>query len=268
MSKRCIARELRTLTREYPVVTVLGPRQAGKTTLVKSVLKGYAYSNLEAPDVRELAFHDPRAYLAQFSGSVILDEIQRVPELLSYIQAIVDEEPRKGRFVLTGSHQLRLREAVTQSLAGRTSILTLYPLSLTELESAGRSVGPFEEVAFLGFLPRLHAESLRPVPFHSNYYQTYVERDVRQLIQLKDAALFEKMMKLVAGRTGQLMDYASLANDVGVDAKTIRHGLSILEASFVLFNLQWAGLQIERRCGSTSFSSGFAADRMSILSPL
>jgi uncharacterized protein len=237
MIKRDIVRELRALVGEYPVVTVLGPRQAGKTTLVKMALKGYAYSNLETPDVRDLAIRDPRAYLAQFSGPVILDEIQRAPELLSYIQVIVDEEKRNGRFVLTGSHQLRLREAVTQSLAGRTSILTLYPLSLTELESAGHSAGRFEDVAFRGFLPRLHAESLRPVPFHSNYYQTYVERDVRQLIQLKDAALFEKTMKLVAGRTGQLMDCSSLANDVGVDAKTIRHWLSILEASFVLFKL-------------------------------
>ncbi len=166
-----------------------------------------------------------------------MDEIQRAPELLSYIQTIVDEEMLNGRFVLTGSHQLRLREAVTQSLAGRTAILTLYPLSLSELESASPSNRSFEEVAFRGFLPRLHAESLRPVPFHSNYYQTYVERDVRQLIQLKDAALFEKTMKLVAGRTGRLMDYTSLANDVGVDAKTIRHWLSILEASFVLFKL-------------------------------
>lgn len=237
MIKRTMARELRTLIQEYPVVTVLGPRQAGKTTLVKAVLKGYAYSNLEEPDVRELAIQDPRAYLARYPGPVILDEIQRVPELLSYIQAIVDGEKRNGRFVLTGSHQLRLREAVTQSLAGRTSILTLYPLSLAELESAGQSAGGFEAAAFRGFLPRLHAESLRITPFHSNYYQTYVERDVRQLIQLKDAALFEKTMKLVAGRTGQLMDYASLANDVGVDAKTIRHWLSILEASFVLFKL-------------------------------
>ena len=237
MIKRTMARELRTLIQEYPVVTVLGPRQAGKTTLVKAVLKGYAYSNLEEPDVRELAIQDPRAYLARYPGPVILDEIQRVPELLSYIQAIVDGEKRNGRFVLTGSHQLRLREAVTQSLAGRTSILTLYPLSMEELGAAGQPVGAFEDAAFRGFLPRLHAETLRPVPFHSNYYQTYVERDVRQLIQLKDAALFEKTMKLVAGRTGQLMDYASLANDVGVDAKTIRHWLSILEASFVLFKL-------------------------------
>lgn len=232
-----MARELRTLIREYPVVTVLGPRQAGKTTLVKMALKGYAYSNLEVPDVRELANRDPRAYLAQFPGPVILDEIQRAPDLLSYIQAMVDEEKRNGRFVLTGSHQLRLREAVSQSLAGRTAILMLYPLSMVELESVGPASGRFEEWAFRGFLPRLHAKSLRPVPFHSNYYQTYVERDVRQLIHLKDAALFEKMMKLVAGRTGQLMDYTSLANDVGVDAKTVRNWLSILEASFVLFKL-------------------------------
>ena len=225
------------LTGEYPVVTLLGPRQAGKTTLAKGVLKGYAYSNLEVPETREMAIHDPRAYLAQFPGKVILDEIQRVPELLSYIQAIVDEKKQNGRFVLTGSHQLRVREAVTQTLAGRTAILTLLPLSITELDAAGLKYGEFEQYAFRGFLPRVHAESLRPTTAYSNYYQTYVERDVRQLIQLKDAATFEKMMKLVAGRTGQLMDCTSLAGDVGVDTKTIRNWLSILEASFILFKL-------------------------------
>jgi len=237
MIKRILAKELRNLTGEYPVVTLLGPRQAGKTTLAKMVLKGYAYSNLEVPETREFAKQDPRAYLAQFSGNVILDEIQRVPELLSYIQALVDEEKRNGRFVLTGSHQLRLREAITQSLAGRTAILTLLPLSVAELTAAKLDYGDFEEYAFRGFLPRVHAESIRPSTMYSNYYQTYVERDVRQLIHLKDASTFEKMMKLVAGRTGQLMDYASLAGDVGVDAKTIRNWLSILEASYILFKL-------------------------------
>lgn len=234
---RRISDELLTLTKEYPVVTILGPRQAGKTTLAQTVLAGYAYSNLELPEVRELAQSDPKAYLAQFPSMTIIDEIQRVPSLLSYIQVIVDEEKVNGRFVLTGSHQLQVREAITQSLAGRTAILNLLPFSIAELTAAGRRFDTFEAYAFHGFLPRIYDQSLRPTTAYSNYYQTYVERDVRQLIRLKDITLFEKLLKLLAGRVGQLLDYSSLANDVGVDAKTIRSWLSILEASFLIFRL-------------------------------
>jgi uncharacterized protein len=237
MIPRHITAELKRLLAEYPVVTVLGPRQAGKTTLTKAVLPDFDYSNLEIPDVRDLAQHDPRAYLGQFSGPVILDEIQRVPHLLSYIQARVDEDRRNGQFVLTGSHQLQIRAAITQSLAGRTAILTLYPLSLGELAESGILLGRFEDYAYRGFLPRIYDQSQRPTVAYANYYQTYVERDVRQLIQLKDAAAFEKLMKLMAGRVGQLIDYGSLAADVGADAKTIKNWLSILEASFLLFKL-------------------------------
>lgn len=237
MIKREIEEELWLLAREYPVVTILGPRQAGKTTLTRMVFPEAAYSNLEIPEEREKALGDPKAYLAQFPATVILDEIQRAPDLLSYIQGIVDEEEQCGRFILTGSHQLRVREAVSQSLAGRTAILNLLPLSISELQAAGLDAGSFEETIFRGFLPRVCTRALRPTTAYSNYYQTYVERDVRQLIHLKDVTLFEKLLKLMAGRTGQLVDYASLANDVGVDSKTIKNWLSILEASFVLFKL-------------------------------
>ncbi len=237
MIHRQISNELIQLLNEYPVVTVLGPRQAGKTTLVKTVLTDHAYSNLEIPDIREWAEQDPRAYLNQFTGPVIIDEIQRVPKLLSYIQGLVDEEKIPGRFVLAGSHQLRLREAITQSLAGRTAILKLLPLSIMELEDAGITFPCFEDYIFHGFLPAIYDRNMRPRTAYANYYQTYVERDLRQIIQLKDASSFEKMMKLMAGRTGQLIDYSSLAGDVGVDAKTIKHWLSILEASFLLFKL-------------------------------
>ena len=234
---RQIKKELRTLIKEYPVVTILGPRQAGKTTLAKKVLKDYEYSNLEDPETRSLAESDPKAYLNQFGKKVILDEIQRVPELLSYIQVESDAHPINGRYVLTGSHQLSLREAITQSLAGRTAILNLLPLSIAELQEAGVESNGFTEACFIGFLPRVYEQSQRPSTAYANYYQTYVERDVRQLIQLKDQTLFEKMLKLMAGRVGQLMDYSSLANDVGVDSKTIRHWISILEASFIVFKL-------------------------------
>jgi predicted AAA+ superfamily ATPase len=235
--RRDIEAELHQLLGEYPIVTVLGPRQAGKTTLVQYALNDYAYCNLESPEIRQYALDDPRAFLAQFRGKVILDEIQRVPELLSYLQLIVDEEGRNGRFVLTGSHQLALREAITQSLAGRTSILTLMPLSIGELARAGITFPCFEDYVYQGFLPRIYDQEQRPSPAYSNYYQTYVERDVRQLVNLKDLSLFDKFMKLLAGRAGQLMDYSALANAVGVSANTVKHWLSILEASFVVFKL-------------------------------
>jgi predicted AAA+ superfamily ATPase len=237
MITRAITPELVTLLGEYPVVTILGPRQAGKTTLARYGLEGFAYSNLESPEVREFARADPRAYLAQFRERVIIDEIQHVPELLSYLQVQVDEDPRKGRFILTGSHQMEVRQAITQSLAGRTAILNLLPLSIAELAGAGVRFDSFADYALHGFLPRIHDQGQRPTTAYSNYYQTYVERDVRQIVRLKDASLFEKLMRLLAGRVGQLVDYSSLANDVGVDAKTIRHWISILEASFLLFKL-------------------------------
>lgn len=234
---RDIVSELATLLTEYPVVTILGPRQAGKTTLAKTALKNYAYVNLEDPENREIAQHDPKAFLAQFPNKVIIDEIQRVPDLLSYIQVEIDANPGNGRFVLTGSHQLSLREAISQSLAGRTAILNLLPFSINELQSDGIQFERFEDYCFTGFMPRIYEQKQRPTIAYANYYQTYVERDVRQLIQLKDVSLFEKMIKLIAGRAGQIFDYSSLANDVGVDSKTIRHWISILEASFILFKL-------------------------------
>lgn len=237
MIHRHITAELLQLLREYPVVTLLGPRQAGKTTLAKGALADYAYANLEIPEVRRFATEDPKAFLGQFQGNVILDEIQRQPELLSYLQAEVDTRRRNGQFVLTGSHQLALREAITQSLAGRTAILNLHPFSIAELSAAGITLDTAEDYIYRGFLPRIYDQHQRPTQAYSNYYQTYVERDVRQLIQLKDFALFEKFIKLLAGRVGQLMDYTSLANDVGVSATSIKSWLSILEASFVVYKL-------------------------------
>ena len=223
---------------EFPIVTVLGPRQAGKTTLVKAVLPKYGYVNLEDPQVRAVAEEDPQAFLKQLGFKVIFDEIQRAPHLLSYIQVLVDKHDEPGQFVLTGSHQPQLKEAITQTLAGRTGILQLLPLTIGELNTAGIQFNDFEAYVLSGFLPRVHVRRQRPQTAYAAYFQTHVERDVRQLINLKDSGLFEKFMKLLAGRVGQLLDYASLGNDVGVDGKTIRHWLSVLEASFIVFRLQ------------------------------
>lgn len=238
MITRDIQNELLNLLKEYPIVTILGPRQAGKTTLATSVLKEYDYCNLEIPENREFATNDPKAFLKQLKNKVILDEIQRTPLLLSYIQAIVDKNKINGQFILTGSHQLELKEAVAQSLAGRTSILNLLPLSINELTNAKIQFPVFENYAYHGFLPRVYDQNQRPTQAYSNYYQTYVERDVRQLINLKNVGVFEKFLKLLAGRASQIVDYTSLGNDIGVSSKTIKEWLSILEASFIIYKLE------------------------------
>ncbi|MGI9318112.1 MAG: ATP-binding protein [bacterium] len=237
MISRDLSRELLQQLKEYPVVTLLGPRQAGKTTLARELLKDFAYVSLETPDILAFAKDDPRGFLAQYPIKTIFDEIQRAVHLISYLQGIVDESGQAGQFVLTGSHQLELRAAITQSLAGRTGILHLLPFSITELAAAEITFDSFEEYIFTGFLPRVYDQNQRPNTAYSNYYQTYIERDVRQIIQLKDASLFDKFMRLLAGRSGQVINYQSLASDVGVDGKTIKEWLSILEASFVIFKL-------------------------------
>ena len=232
-----MANELRIQLEEFPIVTVLGPRQAGKTTLARMELPDFEYVTLEDPETRTIAEEDPRAFLKRHGAKTIFDEIQRAPHLLSYLQTIVDASAVNGQFVLTGSHQLELRQAISQSLAGRTGVLYLLPLSIPELHAANIAFDSFEDYLFHGFLPRVHAQKQRPRSAYASYYQTYVERDVRQLIQLKDASQFEKFMKLMAGRIGQLINFQSLGNDVGADAKTIKHWLSILEASFIVFKL-------------------------------
>ena len=237
MIPRKITSELLLQLNEYPIVTVLGPRQAGKTTLVKAALPDYRYVSLENPETRQIATEDPKAFLKRHTGKVIFDEIQRTPHLLSYLQEIVDQNQRNGQFVLTGSHQLELRAAITQSLAGRTGMLHLLPLSIAELDAVGIQFESFADYIYQGFMPRIYDQQQRPNTAYANYYQTYVERDVRQLIHLKDASLFEKFIKLLAGRAGQIINYQSLANDVGVDNKTIKQWLSILEASFIVFKL-------------------------------
>ncbi len=237
MIPRVQKKELLTQLKEFPIVTVLGPRQAGKTTLARSSLPDFDYVTLEDPQTLEIAKEDPIRFLHQHRRKVIFDEIQRAPHLLSYLQGIVDEDGVNGQFVLTGSHQLELNPAVTQSLAGRTGILYLLPLSIVELDGAGHKRESFEEYLLRGFLPRVRAHDQRPRVAYASYYQTYVERDVRQLIRLKDADLFKRFMKLLAGRVGQLVNLASLGNDTGIDAKTVRHWLSILEASFIVFKL-------------------------------
>jgi predicted AAA+ superfamily ATPase len=237
MIKREIATELRQLAKSYPIVTIIGPRQSGKTTLAKTEFSSYKYCSLENPDLRQFAQNDPRAFLKEYSAYVIFDEIQRVPELLSYLQEIVDNKNEKGLFILTGSHQLKLRAEITQSLAGRTAILTLLPLTINEVLTTCK-ITDRDELIYRGFFPRIYNDDLNPTKAFANYYQTYIERDVRQLIQLKNISLFEKFLKLLAGRVGQVVNLSSLSNDVGVTSTTLQEWLSVLEASFIIFKLE------------------------------
>jgi len=235
----------------YPVVTVLGPRQSGKTTLCRMAFPDKPYVNLEQPDVREFAQQDPKAFLAQFPDGAVLDEIQNVPSLLSWIQVLTDTDPRKGRFILTGSHQLQVSAQVTQSLAGRTAVLELLPLSLFELAKASDlpSGEPADANVLMlqGGYPRIHAQGMPPEVMLSDYFATYVERDVRQLINLRHLREFGQCVRLLAGRTGQLLNQSSLGNEVGVSSNTITQWLSILEASFLVFSLAPWSVNIGKR---------------------
>lgn len=236
MITRNITEELVQSAAEYPVVTILGPRQSGKTTLVQMTFPDKPYAALENPDVRAAAEADPRGFLGQMAGGGILDEIQRLPALLSYLQGIVDKSRRSGRFILTGSHQPRLHEAISQSLAGRTAMLTLWPFSLGELRNYKSKWTPFELIV-RGCYPRLHEEGLETRRFYNGYLQTYVERDVRALIQLRDLGQFQKFLTLLAGRVGQIVNLSSLSNDVGVSSTTIKNWITVLKASYVVFEL-------------------------------
>jgi uncharacterized protein len=233
---RDITEELRRSAAEYPIVTILGPRQSGKTTLARMTYPEKPYFSLEDPDIRIAAEADPRAFLGNISNGGILDEIQRLPMLLSYLQGMADNDIRRGRFILTGSHQPKLHEAITQSLAGRTTLLTLWPFSLSELRHYSANYDPYDLIVH-GSFPRLHEEKLEPRRFFNGYLQTYVERDVRALIQLQDLSQFQRFLFLLAGRTGQVVNYTALANDIGVTSTTIKKWIGVLQASYIVFEL-------------------------------
>ncbi len=252
MIKRHLEEKLLTLAGTFPVVTITGPRQSGKTTLVRWAFAGYDYVSLEDPDEREFAREDPRGFLRRFSRGVILDEIQKTPHLLSYIQGIVDRNTRPGQFILTGSNQFLLMNKISQSLAGRTALLYLLPFSLREIISTSsedpyhaedisvcsRPRAPIEEVLFKGFYPPIHDRNLNPHDWLSGYYQTYIERDVREVLNIGNLDAFQRFIRLCAARAGQLLNLSSLATDAGISHTTARAWLSVLQASFILYSLQ------------------------------
>lgn len=236
MYARKISSTLKQLAEGFPVVAITGPRQSGKTTLARSVFPNKPYINLEAPDIRLEAESDPRRFLSQFRDGAILDEVQNVPSLFSYIQVIVDENEKKGEFILTGSHQFSFHNGLSQSLAGRVALLSLLPMSVEELQQAGINYS-INEFMLRGGYPRIYKDGLNPTTVYRSYYQTYLERDVRALIALKDLSQFQKFIRLCAGRVGQLLNLSSLSNDVGVSLPTIKHWISVLEASYLLIRI-------------------------------
>ncbi|RME64828.1 MAG: ATP-binding protein, partial [Nitrospirae bacterium] len=251
MIKRHLEPKLIELARTFPVVTVTGPRQSGKTTLVKWAFPEYDYVSLEDPDEREFATEDPRGFLRRFSKGVVFDEVQKTPHLLSYIQGIVDSNPKAGQFILTGSNQFRLLNKISQSLAGRTAILYLLPFSFREILGyppedpctlKTKKINPqgwsLEEVLFKGFYPPIHDRSLPPHAWLSGYHQTYIERDVREVLNIGNLDTFHRFIRLCATRAGQLLNLSSLAVDAGISHTTARTWLSVLQASFILYTLQ------------------------------
>lgn len=238
MIQRTIEKHISSLMNEYFSVSIFGPRQCGKTTLAKNLFPSFSYANLEDMNVRSLAKNDPEEFFTRFPEPVIIDEIQRVPELLSTVQVRIDKNQKKGLYLITGSQQISLKSSITQSLAGRTAIVQMLPLSISELYSANIKLDRDSQL-ISGFMPFLYAESGHsPFEYYKNYVNTYLERDIVQIAAVHDLIRFEKFMRLLAGRVGQLVNNSILATEVGVSSTTIGSWLSILEASHVIYTLK------------------------------
>lgn len=238
MIPRAARGPLLKFARGYPVLAVTGPRQSGKTTLVRAVFPKKAYVSLEDPDRLSHATEDPRGFLGGYPDGVVLDEAQRCPPLFSYLQSRVDRDGRSGLFVLTGSQQFGLLSGITQSLAGRVALIQLLPFSIDELRRGGREFRSVEEMLFRGLFPPVHDRDLAPSPWYSNYVMTYVERDVRQLVNVRELGTFQRFLRMCAARTGQLLNLSGLANDCGITHNTARSWISVLQASYIVFLLR------------------------------
>lgn len=238
MIYRKASEKLLELATYFKVVAVVGPRQSGKTTLVRSIFPHKPYISLEDPDRRRYAIEDPRGFLGDFPEGAILDEVQRTPELFSYLQGIVDDKPTTCQFILTGSNNFLLQQSITQSLAGRVGYLQLLPFQLAEIYSKEQEVPDEDSLMLKGGFPPIYQPGIPTYLWYPNYLRTYIERDVRQVKNISDLIVFERFIRLLAGRVGQELNLSSLGNEVGVDSKTIQSWVGILESSFLIYLLR------------------------------
>jgi len=238
MIHRHLSEILTNIIKKMPVITLTGPRQSGKTTLVKQCFSDYTYLNLEETDKKEMALTDPRLFFETYKGNLIIDETQNVPEIFSWIQVIVDSDKSDRKFILTGSQNFLLLEKISQSLAGRTAIFNLFPFSMQELKNTSFELNDSNDYLFKGFYPRLYDKKLNPSRWLDDYMVTYIERDVRSIINVGDLIQFQRFVRLCAGRIGQLVNFSEMGNEIGVNYHTIQRWLSVLEASFIVFRLQ------------------------------
>ena len=238
MINRGIADKIKQLSEKFPIVTVTGPRQSGKSTLLKHIFSDWRYVSLENPDMRSFASEDPNGFIKTFDNHVIIDEAERVPSLFSYLQTHIDDINETGMYMLAGSRNFHLMAAIDQSLAGRTAIMKLLPLSRHELHEAGELPNTINEQIFKGFYPRIYDKDIAPTDYYPSYIATYVERDVRAMLNIGDLGRFTRFIRLCAGRIGQLLNKSNLATETGVTIPTVESWLSVLEASYILYRLE------------------------------
>jgi len=238
MIPRIAEKTVEKLALGYPVVTITGPRQSGKTTLARQVFPDKVYVSLEDPNQREFAEEDPKGFLSNLPDGAVLDEVQRCPALFSWLQGVVDADGRMGLFILTGSQQFGLISGISQSLAGRAARVQLLPFSLAELATVYRPPQSLDQLLYRGSYPPIHDRDVAPVHWYADYVSTYIERDVRQMVNVRDLSTFQRFVRLCAGRNGQLLNLSALSNDCGISQNTAKSWLSVLEASYIVFLLQ------------------------------
>lgn len=266
--RRHIESRLLELCQKFPIISVTGPRQSGKTTLLRELFPNYTYVSLENPDNQDFAINDPRRFLATYDRYVIIDEAQRVPHLFNYLQGKVDEDGISGQYLLSGSQNYLLMERISQSLAGRVALFKLFPFSFSELQAAHLLPDSLESAIFRGFYPRVYTHDLSPRDFYPNYLETYVQRDVHQLTAVQNLIQFRSFVRLCAGRIGQPINYQALASDTGISPVTAKAWLGLLEASHICFLLPPYFKNFSKRISKTPklffYDVGFAANLLGI----